>query len=256
MGIEEGLNIERRIVKTRMPFRVTAFLLGILFVAIGLFQLLGGATDWIAFGFAIFAVKIGLQFVYSALTQQWKSPFEWTRRETVKQIPARFLIVEPVSLGITEIKIRYNSDSPEQAINPYAPPRNLSTTSVAHGTPYHEETLQDLAQQFLDGHPFIHYGVVFFLDTNDDLVIHAALPLASSCDVLVRRNMNEAMRVLPEFLSTLPNASPVVIGRNLVVRMISSYDHLDDEVCDRIVIPWAVIIASSGEQANAHKQRS
>jgi len=82
MGIEEGLNIERRIVKTRMPFRVTAFLLGILFVAIGLFQLLGGATDWIAFGFAIFVVKIGLQFVYSALTQQWKSPFEWTRRAT------------------------------------------------------------------------------------------------------------------------------------------------------------------------------
>ncbi len=256
MTTKERLHIHGHVAKTRMPFRVAAVLLGILFIAFGLYQLLGGATDWVAFGFAIFVALTGLQFVYSAFTEQWKFPLEWPRREKAGQTPERFLIVEPVSRDIRETEISCQSSSPKHAINPYAPPRDAPTTSVAQGKLTQRQTLQTLTQQFLDGNPFIHYGVVFFLDSNDDVVIHAALPLSSSSDLLACRNTNEAIRVLPKFLSSLPNASQAVTGRNLVVRMISSYDRLDDEVSNRIVVPWARIRTGSGEPADARESPS
>ncbi|WP_146582717.1 hypothetical protein [Neorhodopirellula pilleata] len=152
-----------------------------------------------------------------------------------------------MSVGIMGVENTRHFDSPESAVNPYAPPRSLPTTAVGQWVPTQEATLQTLAQNFRDGQPFIHYGVVFFLDTNDDQTIHAALPLSSSSDSLVQRNTNEAIRVLPEFLSTLPNASSAVSGRNLVVRMISTYDHFRDEACTRVVVPWATIHAYGGK---------
>jgi hypothetical protein len=114
-------------------------------------------------------------------------------------------------------------------------------------------TPQALAQQFLDGHPFIHYGVVFFLESIDDAAIHAALPLSSPSDLLVRRNRDEAIRVLPEFLSTLPNASRALTGRALIVRMIASYERFDDEVSDRIIVPWDTMQANDGEPTDSHE---
>jgi len=250
MTTNAELNIEGRLAKTRMPFRAAAFLLGILFIAFGFYQLFGGAADTIALISAIFIALTGLQFVYSAFTEKWNSPFVWSRGETFGEVPARFLIVEPVSFGITDAEICRHSDSPDQAINPYAPPQNLPARSVAHVSQTQEATLQTLTQRFLDGRPFIHYGVVFFLDANDDEAIHAALPLPSPSDMLVSRNVNEAIRVLPEFLSSLPNAVLAVSGRNLVVRTISSYDRLDDEVYNRIVVLWAAILASDGEPSD------
>ncbi|MCA9137495.1 MAG: hypothetical protein KDB00_12070 [Planctomycetales bacterium] len=101
-----------------------------------------------------------------------------------------------------------------------------------------DETFRALTGMFLEGEKFIDYGVVFFIDPDDDQVIHAALPLTSSTDQDVRRNTDEAIRILPEFLSSLPNVIPLVTGRDLVVRMVSSYRHLDDEVSELVVVPW------------------
>jgi hypothetical protein len=85
------------------------------------------------------------------------------------------------------------------------------------------------------GQAFIHYGVVYFLEPSDPSVIHAAIPLASLSSAHVTRNVNEAMRVLPEFLSTLPELRPKLKERRLTVRMISSYADLNEEVSNRVV---------------------
>lgn len=232
----EELNSETRVAQSRMPSRVAGFSLGALFVGFGLFQLLVGAADWVAGGFAILVALIGLQFVCSAFTGHWKAPYAWRRRQM--HSPPRFLVVEPASFGVAESQNNCRSDSLETAINPYAPPLDLPTSSTALGTPSQEATLQTLVRQFLDGYPFIHYGVVFLLEIGDDTAIHAALPLSSPSDLLIRRNTKEAIRVLPEFLRTLPGTRAVLSGRNLVVRMISSYTDLHDEVSNRTVVPW------------------
>ena len=250
MTTDQGQFIEGRVTKTCLPFRVAAALLGVTFIAVAFFQVLERAENWIDFAFAIFMALMGVQFLYSALTAQWKSLFEWLWDGKVGQINERFLMVEPVSCGTATLEASRQSRASNQDVNPYAPPSDLAAASLADqvqawSTP--ETTLHQLTEQFMAGYPCIHYGVVFFLDPDDETAIHAALPLASATDQLVRRNTEEAIRVLGEFLASLPDAGAVVRGRNLVVRMISSYDRLDDEVTQRIVVPWSTIHASGVE---------
>ncbi|PAY21539.1 hypothetical protein CKO51_00270 [Rhodopirellula sp. SM50] len=244
MTTEQGHSIEGQVGKTRLPFRLAAALLGVIFIAVAFFQMLDGAENWIHFASAIIMALLGVQFLYSAWTEQWKSPFEWFSDGGIRQINQRFLMVEPVSCGTATLEASRQSRLPNQDVNPYAPPSDSTAASIAdqvqamssQGTALHQ-----LTEQFMAGYPFIHYGVVFFLDPDDEAVIHAALPLASATDQLVRRNADEAIRVLGEFLANLPDAGAVVRGRNLVVRMISSYDRLDDEVASPIVVPWSSI---------------
>ncbi|QDV47777.1 hypothetical protein Enr13x_76890 [Stieleria neptunia] len=248
MTTDAGETIDGRVGKTRMPYRVAAVLLGLLFLTYALFQLLGGAEDWADFGFAIFAALMGLQFLYSAWTGQWKSLFEWFSDGGVRQINERFLMVEPVSCGTATIET--DRRLPNHDVNPYAPPSDFEAASIAEQVQAMSSegaTPQLLTEHFLSGYPFIHYGVVFFLDPDDDASIHAALPLSAPDDRLVRRNAEEAIRVLPEFLGTLPGARSAIIGRELMVRMISSYDRLDEEVSQRIVIPWSTTLSFNDE---------
>lgn len=244
MTNEQGHFIEGRVRRTRLPFRVAAALLGVISIAVAFFQVLDGAENWIYFASAIIMALLGVQYLYSAWTGQWKSPFEWLGDGKVGQINERFLMVEAVTCGTATVEANRQSRVPNQDVNPYAPPADLAAASIAdqvqemssQGT-----TLHHLTEQFVAGYPFIHYGVVFFLDPDDDAVIHAALPLASATDRRVRRNTDEAIRVLGEFLPTLPDARAVVEGRDLVVRMISSYDRLDEEVVPQVVVPWSSI---------------
>ncbi|MDV6028882.1 MAG: hypothetical protein F9B45_01965 [Phycisphaera sp. RhM] len=287
MTTEQGHFIEGRVAKTRLPFRVAAALLGVTFIAVAFFQVLERAENWIDFAFAIVVALMGVQFLYSALTGQRKSLFEWLSDGKVRQVSERFLMVEPVSCGTATLEASRQTRLPNQDVNPYAPPSDLAAASLAdqvQAWSTSDATLHQLTEQFMAGYPFIHYGVVFFLDPDDDTSIHAALPLAlrpvdsvdvlnsttrsrqpdasardaawplanayglestdrSATDQLVRRNTEEAIRVLGEFLASLPDARAVVRGRNLVVRMISSYDRLDDEVAPSVVVPWSTIHA-------------
>ncbi|QEG01447.1 hypothetical protein Mal15_55230 [Stieleria maiorica] len=208
-----------------------------LFIAFSFYRVLGGAAGWIEFITAIVAGLIGVQFVYSGLTGRWTSLFERLNRDLEERTPGNFLVVDPVSCEVSETNVGRASGSPMQAVNPYAPPSDLDATLIADGTPNGEATLQVLTQQFLDGHRFIHYGVVFFLDPGDDASIHAALPLVSQRQVDARRNVDEAIRVLPEFLDSLPAVRQSVVGRNLVIRMVKSYERFDQEVAERVVVP-------------------
>ena len=160
-------------------------------------------------------------------------------------------MVEPVSFDVAEIGDVSRPDPHEYSVNPYAPPTDVPSTSIALGVQTQIATPQSLTQQFLDGRPFIHYGVVFFLEAGDDTAIHAALPLSSPSELLISRNVKEAVRVLPEFLSTLPNVSPQLSARHLLVRMISTYADLQNEVCDRIVVPGAMTCISGEEPSPA-----
>lgn len=236
--------------QTRLPFRVAAFSLGVLFVGFGVFQLLI-AADRIAFALAIFVILTGFQFTYSAFTGHWYLPHSWLTAALVTPIPARFLMVEPVSFDVAEMEDVCRTDPREHSVNPYAPPTDVPNTSIALGVQTRMATPQPLTQQFLDGRPFIHYGVVFFLEAGDDTAIHAALPLSSPSELLISRNVKEAVRVLPEFLSTLPNVIPQLSGRHLVVRMISTYADLQSEVCDRIVVQGAMTRISGKERSPA-----
>jgi hypothetical protein len=89
----------------------------------------------------------------------------------------------------------------------------------------------------MDGQPFIHYGVVLFIEPDDPSAVHAAMPLSTASPELVERNVQEACRVLPQFLDSVPKLKPQLIGRQLVVRMIAAYDDLDNEIGDRVIRP-------------------
>lgn len=95
---------------------------------------------------------------------------------------------------------------------------------------------------------------LYLINANEDQVIHAALPASLESDFPVRRNVNEAIRVLPAFLNSLPDAKQAVTGRQLGVRMISSYDRLDDEMWNRTLVPWSMIFAG-GDRALNTSQR-
>jgi len=250
MSGDESPRFEPRATQTRLPFRVAAFSLGALFVGFGVFQLLI-AADRIAFGLAIFVILTGSQFTYSAFTGHWYFPRSWLTAAMVTPMPARFLMVEPVSFDVAEIEDVCRPDPHEHSVNPYAPPTDVPSTSVVLGVQTPVATPQSLTRQFLDGRPFIHYGVVFFLEAGDDTAIHAALPLSSPSELLISRNTKEAVRVLPEFLGTLPNVIPQISERNLVVRMISTYADLQNEVCDRVVVQEAMTRTNDGEPSPA-----
>ena len=96
MTTDQGQFIEGRVTKTRLPFRVAAALLGVTFIAVAIFEVLGGAgIRRIASAFVM--ALLGVQFLYSALTERWKSPLAWLSDGGVRQINERFLMVEPVT---------------------------------------------------------------------------------------------------------------------------------------------------------------
>jgi len=84
----------------------------------------------------------------------------------------------------------------------------------------------------------LQYGVILFVDPRDETVIHAALPLRKVTEPLISQNVDEARRVLKEFLAVHPGLMPYLRGRPLVVRMISSYEDVQDEVCGRVTTVW------------------
>jgi len=231
----------------RTPFRVMAFALGMMFVAVGTFQLTQRPNGLPDFAFAICIFLTGVLFTYSALTKERKSHFEILG--LVAGGHSRFVAVEPIQICSSNVDENSHriSFSPNRSLNPYQPPtswisepkswRRLFSTLSSQPASLHKE--------FLAGRAFIHYGVVFFLEPSDQSVIHAALPLVSFSDAHVSRNVIEAIRVFPEFLSTLPELKLQMKDRRLAVRMISSYDDLDDEVSDRVVCELGQIGDSS-----------
>jgi len=92
------------------------------------------------------------------------------------------------------------------------------------------------SERFLRGERAFHYGVVFHVDPYDDTQLVAYLPLAVDDEEHVRRNVEEARRVLAEFLTAHADVAPTLLGRTLVVSMIPSYTRIDD-VIRRIHIP-------------------
>ena len=98
MTDQQTFHLEKRVTQTRMPYRVAAFLLGMLFMAFGFQQILGGATDGLALGFAVLIVLTGLQFMYAAISNRWQFLLGTPRGETVQLAKSRFAMVEPLSL--------------------------------------------------------------------------------------------------------------------------------------------------------------
>ena len=86
------------------------------------------------------------------------------------------------------------------------------------------------SERFLRGERVFHYGVVFQVDPYDDTQVVAYLPLDVDDEAHVRRNVVEARRVLPEFLTAHADLAPTLLGRTLVVSMIPSYTRIDDVI--------------------------
>ena len=151
--------------------------------------------------------------------------------------PARFLggndryfVIEPVPQDAFPLQ----ADKPYQSNNPYAPPQRLED-SRDNRTPTLAQRHQ-LRELFVEGQPFMHYGVVIFVDPEKETAIHVALPLREPTELLIQRNVDEALRVVPAFLGHFPDAQSIVAERQLVVRMIASYEDLDNEVSDRVIL--------------------
>ena len=119
--------------------------------------------------------------------------------------------------------------------NPYQSPEGLegrrtwwrrllrSLHPVVRGSPA-------LVQALLAGQPIIHYGVVFQLQPKEDEFVYAALPLLSSPDAeRVDRCVREAQRVCHELLAA-NSGLEVLSGRTLVVKLVISYEALDELV--------------------------
>ena len=120
--------------------------------------------------------------------------------------------------------------------NPYQPPVETYEESPPWGDWFWSffRRASDYAN-FLHGEPVIHYGVVFFLQPGEDDFFHAALPLSEATQEQIKRNVNEVLRVLPEFLDDNPRLRPHAAKRSLMIRGIASYQDLDHELCVRVI---------------------
>ena len=245
MGNDQRSHIARP--RTRMPFRVAAFVLGVLFVAFGLYELATGSTAWMNIGFALCVALTGAIFSYSAITEEWRSPLAFLRSPQSRTV--RFLVVDPDPLA--ELDAAKKAVEPShQPLNPYSPPRNPAVGSSIWQLQTEASGSQSLSEHFLAGSHFIHYGVVIFLDPNDQSTVHSAIPLSSSSEQLVERHVHEAIRVVQEFLRLLPDMDPLVRDRRLVIRMISSYHDLNHEVSERVVVGPDRVRVVSGEPSD------
>jgi hypothetical protein len=216
---------------SRALFRVLAIVLGAFFLGIGSWKLIARPVDWLNLATSLVVIVIGMQFVHAGITDRWGTGARGARDAMRGSIRHRFMTVEPTE---TESTVGPGEPAADQktgpslssapSTNPYDPPRTVSDPK--HGLP---------AELFLAGQPFIHYGVVFFVDPADTTAMHAALPLPKVSAELVGRNVEEATRVLPQFLSSVPTLRSQLLGRQLVIRMIASYDDLSHEVSERVI---------------------
>ena len=216
--------------------RVSAVALGAVFMGGGTLQLFTNSAGGSGIVTALVLIGLGFQFAWSGATGKWNSLFlSWNEPS---KYPQGFLLIEPE----TPLQDSNFADEPRTALqrdaNPYAPPRTefMFDEKIAPA---------GMLDHFLEGEPFIHYGVVYFLDPEDATTIHAALPLVAKA--MVSRNVDEAVRRLPEFLATLPNSLSVVSERSLVIRMIASYQRLHDEVHNRVVVSWDELTRFHGD---------
>jgi len=123
-------------------------------------------------------------------------------------------------------------------VNPYESPRDLEERPTwldwLRGF-FRGFTPLTLEQRFECGDWLIHYGVLFRIDRNDRGALFAALPIATLDDEHVRRNVEEAVRVYPEFLEAYPSLARLVRGRSLVVTMFESYERPSEVLQTRVV---------------------
>jgi hypothetical protein len=130
--------------------------------------------------------------------------------------------------------------------NPYQPPPP---------TDLHESWWQKLKRQlspkprplssrFADDSVTLHYGVAFIVDHDDPDRLHAALPSSEATEQRMRRNVDEVLRVLPDFIAENPNLHALLRGRNLVVRMIQTYEDLSIEQFSRVELGSDVVDAA------------
>lgn len=217
---------------SRGVFRVIAIVLGAIFITFAVSKLFARPGDWLNVVTSAVVIVIGSQFVYAGITDRWEF-----RVSGMLAGPRRpmFMTIDPTEgesiddNARVEVAANRGTSSSGTSPNPYEPPRTQADSKPRLN-----------AEMFLSGQPFIHYGVVFFVEGGDSMAIHAALPLAEDSEELIQRNVQEAMRVLPEFLDLAPTLRPRLVGRQLVIRMIASYEDLDEEVATRVVRPAAV----------------
>jgi hypothetical protein len=223
---------------SRAVFRVAAVVLGAFFVGVGCWKLIERPIEWLNLASSLVVIVIGMRLVHAGITDRLGKRSDGATGAIGGSKRHAFMTVEPIpsesqnsagerAADFTERPVRRS----ETSSNPYDPPRTVADSKL--GLP---------AKLFLAGQPFIHYGVVYFVEKGDASAIHAALPLADRSQELVDRNVHEAMRVLPEFLSSVPTLKPQLLCRQLIIRMIASYDDLNDEVTDRVIRPLAAVV--------------
>lgn len=211
-------------------------------MCVALWTLIDSPSGWLGVASAFVMIVFGWQFVYTGITDRW-GHWPGSDASNRRSRRERFIAVDPVPTesqhdDVGDAAVR-SADPSGNSLNPYDPPRGLDD-------PYDPpRVLVDsqvglLAELFQAGQPFIHYGVVYFVENGDMSAIHAALPLADASQEGISRNVQEAVRVLPEFLASIPSLKQRPRDGQLIIRMIASYDDLNDEVADRVIQAFSV----------------
>lgn len=89
-------------------------------------------------------------------------------------------------------------------------------------------------QQFVDGRPIDCGGLLFSLDPHDATLVHIAIPLDTFDRDEVPDMVREATEWFREFAQERPAVDELVRDRVLVIRVIHSYERLEEEIGERI----------------------
>ncbi len=89
-------------------------------------------------------------------------------------------------------------------------------------------------QQFVEGRPIDCGGLLFLLDPHDATLVHIAIPLDAFDRDEVPDMVREATDWFREFAQERPAVDELVRDRVLLIRVIHSYERLEEEIGERI----------------------
>jgi len=93
-------------------------------------------------------------------------------------------------------------------------------------------------KRLLRGEPIMQYGVLFFINTENEAVVFAAVPIHEINDTSVDLAAQEAIRELHKLVESHKQLQEELGHRKLSVGIVDTYGEYKQPVCTRAVDDW------------------
>lgn len=93
-------------------------------------------------------------------------------------------------------------------------------------------------KRLLRGEPIIQYGVMFFIDTENESTIYAAVPIYKVTDKLVDLAVQEAVRELNKLVAEHEELQQGFSERKLSIGIVATYSDYLTPIQTRIISNW------------------